>query len=102
MKGDFKFTLTSNQVQQVRKQLRELDGKPESVCARIGRISSYPPSPSGNVKRYRLGIALMLLAVFLMLLVTVLPNDEGRWIFAGFAFLLVAIAAWQIDLARDR
>ncbi|WP_281439890.1 hypothetical protein [Lysobacter capsici] len=44
----------------------------------------------------------MLLAVFLMLLVIVLPDDDRRWIFAGFAFLMVAVAAWQIDLAKKR
>ena len=94
--------LSRKQVQEIRKQLRELDGEPESFSARIGRIISYPPSPSGNVKRYRFGMALMLLAVFLMLLVIVLPNDDRRWLFAGFALVMVAVAAWQIDLAKKR
>ncbi len=97
-----KAGLTKEQVQQIRKQLRELDGEPESLSARIGRIISYPPTPAGNVKRYRFGMGLMLLAVFLMLLVIVLPDDDRRWIFAGFAFLMVAVAAWQIDLAKKR
>ena len=97
-----KAGLTKEQVQQIRNQLRELDGKPESLSTRIGRIISYPPTPAGNVKRYRFGMGLMLLAVFLMLLVIVLPDDDRRWIFAGFAFLMVAVAAWQIDLAKKR
>lgn len=94
--------LSKKQVQQIRKQLRALDGEPESLSARIGRMISYPPTVSGNVKRYRFGMALMLLAVFLMLLVIVLPDDDRRWVFAGFAFLMVVVAAWQIDLAKKR
>ena len=94
--------LTKLQVQRIRKLLRGLDGDVESVAARIGRVVSYPPRPSGTVKRYRFGMALMLLAVFEMLLVVVLPSDEGRWIFAGFAILTLAVAAWQIDVAKER
>lgn len=97
-----KTGLTKEQVQQIRKQLRELDGEPESLSTRIGRVISYLPIPAGNVKRYRFGMGLMLLAVFLMLLVIVLPDDDRRWIFGGFAFLMVAVAAWQIDLAKKK
>lgn len=102
MSRSHKSRLSKNQVQQIRKQLRELDGEPESLRARIGRIISYPPSPAGNVRRYRFGMALMLLAVFLMLLVVVLPDDDRRWLFAGFSILMVAVAVWQIDLAKER
>lgn len=101
MSRSHKSRLSKNQVQQVRKQLRELDGEPESFRARIGRITSYPPSPAGNVRRYRFGMALMLLTVFLMLLVMVLPDDD-RWLFAGLSILMVAVAVWQIDLAKER
>lgn len=97
-----KTGLSKNQVQQVRRQLREQDGEEKSLSARIGRIITYPPSPSGNARRYRFGMALMLLAVFLMVLVMVLPDDDRRWLFAGFAFVMVAVAAWQIDLAKER
>ena len=97
-----KTRLSRNQVQQIRKQLRELDGERESLVARIGRIISYPSSPSGNVRRYRFGMALMLLAIFLMLLVVVLPEDGRRWLFAGFAFVMVVVAAWQIDVAKEK
>ena len=97
-----KAGLSKNQIQQVRRQLREQDGEPESFSARIGRIISYPPSPSGNVRRYRFGMALMLLAVLLLVLVMVLPDDGRRWLFAGFAFVVVVVAAWQIDLAKER
>lgn len=94
--------LSKSQIQKIRKQLRGLDGDAESVVTRIGRVVSYPPRPSGNVKRYRFGMALMLLAVFEMALVVALPADDRRWIFVGFAFLTAAIAAWQIDVAKER
>jgi len=102
MSNSPKAGLTKEQVQQVRKELRELDGERESLSSRIGRVISYPPTPAGNVKRYRFGMGLMLLAVFLMLLVIALPDDERRWMVGGFAFLMVAVAAWQIDLAKKR
>lgn len=94
--------LSSREIQEIRKQLRGLDGESESLTARIGRIVSYPPTSSGNVKRYRFGVSLLLLAVFLMLLVVILPSDDRRMYFAGFAFVMVAVAAWQIDLAKER
>lgn len=97
-----KTRLSEDQVQQIRKQLRELDGERESLVVRIGRIISYPPTPAGNAKRYRFGMWLMLLAVFLMLLVIVLPDDDRRWVFASFAFVMVVVAAWQVDLAKRR
>ena len=98
---DNKQGLSRHDTQEVRKLLREQDGK-ESVASRVGRIMSYPPTPSGNVKRYRFGISLLMLAVFLMLLVVVLPNDDRRLYFVGFAFVMVIVAAWQIDLAKKR
>lgn len=102
MSSDPKSGLSKNEVQQIRRQLRELDGEPESFRARIGRIISYPPNPSGNVRRYRFGMGLMLLAIFLMLLVIVLPDDDRRWVFVGFAFVMVVVAGWQIDLAKKK
>lgn len=94
--------LTGRQIQQIRKYLRGLDGDAESVVARIGRIVAYPPSASGNVRRYRFGVALMLLAIFEILLAVVLPSDDRRWIFVGFSLLTAAVAAWQIDVAKER
>lgn len=102
MSKERKTRLSKRQIQEIRKQLRGLDGESESPTARIGRIVSYPPTPSGNVKRYRFGVSLLLLAVFLMLLVVILPADDRRLYFAGFAFVMVAVAAWQIDLAKER
>jgi hypothetical protein len=99
---DHRERLSRRQIQEIRKQLRERDGKRESTWARIGRIVSYPPFPSGNVRRYRFGVALLLLAIFQMLLVAVLPEDDRRWLFAGFAFLTATVAAWQIDTAKTR
>lgn len=79
-----------------------MDGESESLTARIGRIASYPPTPSGNVRRYRFGVSLLLLAVFLMLLITILPADARRLYIVGFAVVMVVVAAWQIDLAKKR
>lgn len=98
---DNKLGLSRRDVQAIRKKLRELDGQ-ESVQSRVGRILSYPPTATGNVKRYRFGVSVLLLAIFVMLLVLVLPNDERRFYFAGFAFVMVIVAAWQIDLAKTR
>lgn len=47
-------------------------------------------------------MGLMLLAIFLMLLVIVLPDDDRRWVFVGFAFVMVVVAGWQIDLAKKK
>ena len=93
--------LSPREIQEVRRKLRELDGRP-SLKSRIGKVMSYPPTTSGNVKRYRFGVSLLLLAIFLMLVVVVLPNDDRRLYFAGFAVVMVLIAAWQIDLAKRR
>jgi len=98
---DNKQGLSRRDVQEIRKRLRELDGQ-ESVQSRVGRILSYPPTPSGNVRRYRFGVSVFLLAIFLMLLVNVLPDDERRLYFLGFAFVMVVVTAWQIDLAKTR
>lgn len=93
--------LSPRDVQKIRRRLRKLDGK-ESTGDRVGRIISYPPTPTGNAKRYRFGVSLLLLAIFVMLLVNVLPNDDRRLYFAGFSFVMVAVAAWQIDLAKKK
>jgi hypothetical protein len=94
--------LSKNQVQKIRKHLRNLDGKPESAVARIGRIASYPPGLNGNARRYRFGISLVLLSIFLLQLGLMAPDQDWGWIFKGFAFLTIVVAAWQIDLAKKR
>lgn len=59
------------------------------------------PKPDGDVKRYRYGIAIIAIAIFVMLLTAFfLPRDNGRWLFGAFAFLLTWIGAWHIDKAR--
>lgn len=98
---DKKLGLSRRDVQAIRKKLRDLDG-PESIQSRVGKIISYPPTATGNVKRYRFGVSVLLLAIFVMLLVLVLPDDERRFWFAGFAFVMVIVAAWQIDLAKTK
>lgn len=102
MKKEQPPRLSRQQIHQIRRQLRGLDGESESLTARIGRIVSYPPTPSGNVRRYRFGVSLLLLPVFLMLLVTILPADDRRLYFVGFAIVMVVVAAWQIDVAKRR
>ena len=102
MSEERKTRLSKREIQEIRKQLRGLDSDSESPTARIGRVASYPPTASGNVKRYRFGVSLLLLAVFVMLLVVLLPADDRRIYFAAFAFVMVAVAAWQIDLAKER
>lgn len=94
--------LSRAEVKRIRKQLREHDGDNETVLARIGRVISYPPASSGNVKRYRFGMALIVLAVFQLVLFFVLPDDDRRWLFIGFAVLTAAVGARQIDLAKER
>ena len=102
MNDDREPRLSKRQVQRIRKQLRELDGESESVGARIGRIISYPSNPAGNVRRYRFGVALLLLARYVGSLIAALPTDGWRRIFASFAMAMMLIAAWQIDLARKK
>ena len=99
---DSRYGLSRRDVQEIRKKLRGVDGDPETLLSRVGRLASYPPTPNGNVMRYRFGVSLLLLAVFLMLVVVILPAGDGRMYFAGFAVATVVVAAWQIDLAKKR
>jgi len=94
--------LSTQQIQQIRKQLRGRDVDHQSLGARIGRIISYPTKPQGNVRRYRFGMALLLFSVFLIGLALLIRDADWRWIFVGFAFATVLVAGWQIDLAKDR
>lgn len=43
---------------------------------------------------------MVLFAVFQMLMVLVLPNDDRRLVFFGFAWLTLFLGGWQIDKAR--
>lgn len=95
-----KTRLTPQQRQEVRDSLRSLDKRgPEGPVARLRRVVSYPPS-GGNSQRYRLGVVMLLLAIFQMLMVAVLPDDDRRWVFFGFAWLTLFVGAWQIDKAK--
>lgn len=93
--------LSRREIQDVRRKLRDLDGK-ASLTSRVGNVMSYPSTTSGNVRRYRFGISLLLLAIFLMLVVAILPNDDRRLYFGSFAIAMALVAAWQIDLAKKR
>lgn len=94
-----KGRLTPQQRQEVRDRLRSVDNEgPEGSIARIRRVVSHPPT-GGNPRRYRFGLAMVLLAVFQMLMVVVLPDDDRRWTFFGFAWLTLLVGAWQIDKA---
>lgn len=95
-----KTRLTPKQRQQARDNLRSVDQEgPEGPIARIRRVVSHPPQ-GGNPQRYRFGISMVLLAVFQMLMVSVLPDDEWRWLFFGFAWLTLLVGGWQIDKAK--
>ena len=95
-----KARLTPQQRQEVRDSLRSVDNEgPEGPIARIRRVVSHPPL-GGNPQRYRFGMSMMLLAIFQMLMVAVLPADDRRWVFFGFAWLTLIVGAWQIDKAK--
>lgn len=95
-----KTRLTPRQRQEVRDSLRSVDKEnPEGPIARIRRVVSHPP-PGGNPQRYRFGMSLMSLAVFQMLMVAVLPDDDRRWLFFGFAWLTLIVGVWQIGKAK--
>ena len=94
--------LSSRQVREIRKQLRGRDDGQHTVVARIGRLTSFPATQTGNVKRYRFGISTLLFAIFQLLIISILPADGRRVIFGGFAFLTATVAAWQIDKAKTR
>lgn len=95
-----KTRLTPQERQAARDQLRKLDNqKPEGIAGRIRRVISFPPA-GGNVRRYRFGIGLILLAIFELALVAVLPSDNRRWLFIGFSYLTALAGAWQIDKAK--
>lgn len=92
--------LTPQERQAARDQLRKLDNqKPEGIAGRIRRVVSYP-STGGNVKRYRFGVGLILLAIFEMVLVAALPSDNRRWLFIAFSWVTALVGAWQIDKAK--
>lgn len=94
--------LTRRQVQDIRLLLRQRDGRPRRWIDRIGEVLSYPPNPTGNPRRFRFGISLLLLAVLVIALYPVLPEDGRRDLFLGFAAVMVFIGAWQIDKAKSR
>ena len=86
----------------VRAELYKNDSPPQRVIRRIGRVLSQPPrTGEADVRRYRHGVSLLILAIFVLLLTAiVLPHDNGRWMFGVFAFLLALAGGWQIDRSR--
>lgn len=86
----------------IRQRLRALDRGAGATIARLGRPLTHPREELGDVRRYRFGIGMVGLAIFQMILVVVLPNDERRWIFFGFAWLTLFVGAWQIDKSRSK
>lgn len=94
--------LTRRQVQDIRLLLRQRDGGARRWIDRIGEVLSYPPNPSGNPRRFRFGISLLFLAIIVMALYPLLPEDDRRHLFLGFAAVMVFVGAWQIDKAKRR
>lgn len=86
----------------IRSELRKSSSTINKVVGRIGRLTSYPSSPDGDVRRYRFGIGLIALAILMAITVLILPRKEETWMFLAFAWLLAWIGAWQIDKARPK
>lgn len=85
---------------EIRGWLRAQDQGASGPIARIGRPLAQPGNQRGDVSRYRFGIALCILSLFLMVWVATLPDDDGQWFFSGVAWLTMFIGGWQIDRAR--
>lgn len=96
-----KARLTEHERVQIRKLLRAQDeGGRGSTIGRIGRKLTETSGQRGDVSRYRFGIALCVLAVFLMAWVATLPDGDGRWFFSGIAWITMLVGGWQIDKGR--
>ncbi len=96
-----KARLTERERVQIRKLLRAQDrGARGSTIARIGRTLTNTSGQGGDDARYRIGIALCILAVFLMVWVATLPDGDGRWFFSGIAWITMLVGGWQVDKAR--
>lgn len=87
--------------QAIRRELRKNDSALKQIAGRIGRIVAFPPGPNDDVKRYRHGVGLIAVAIFVLLLTAlILPRDNGRYLFGAFGFVLALAGAWKIDKAR--
>lgn len=86
----------------IRRALRARDGGARGRIARLGRVLTHPRHEQADVRRYRFGIAMVGFAIFQMALVAVLPNDDRRWIFFGFAWLTLFVGARHIDKSRTK
>jgi hypothetical protein len=86
----------------IRRALRARDAGAQGRIARLGRVLMHPRHEQGDVRRYRFGIAMVGFAIFQMVLVAILPNDDRRWVFFGFAWLTLFVGAWQIDKSRPK
>lgn len=94
--------LSERERREIRKMLRRRDSGVGGYVTRLGRVITHPPGEAGDVKRYRFGIAMVGLAIFQMVLVAVLPEDDRRWVFFGFAWITLFVGGWQIDRAKSR
>ena len=94
--------LTKDETQRVRQQLRAKDGPPAGMISRIGMVLSNPSRVAKDTKRHRFGMALLLLAIFQMVTVLALPDDNRRWLFFGFAWLTMLIGAWHVSQPKSR
>lgn len=60
-------------------------------------VASDEERPAERTRNFALG--LFLVAIFLVSLAALLP-EKGRWIWAGFSFVLLTVAAWYWDRVR--
>lgn len=87
------------------KMRRILDSHPNTksgVLTRIGYILRPSEIEQPDQKRFRFGLSLIILSVFIMVLCAALPGGINRWLIFGFAWLTLFIGAWQVDLSRKK
>ncbi len=60
-------------------------------------VASDEERPAQKMRNF--GLGLFLIAIFLVSLAALLP-ERGRWIWGGFSFVLLTVAAWYWDRAR--
>lgn len=111
--------LTPEQDEKIRQRMyggQDVPGQePDAVPALQSLpVSSNAPSPTGLVldassdsaprgkHRWRFGLTLMLLSVWVMAMVGALPDDSRRWLFFGFSVTMAAVAAWILDRASKK
>lgn len=111
--------ITPEQDEQIRKRMYGDQCAPTQESTQEPAPQSAPPTaatPSSDMchstapsdsaltvdNRWRFGLTLMLLSVWVMAMVGVLPVDSRRWLFFGFSVTMAAIAGWLLDRASHK